>query len=126
MVEPESQAAKMVETESKRKPCQGAEVRFMRYGKYEPSERGGTTGTAITFLMMGLGAGALIALLFTPKSGKQMRRDLRRKYEDARETFDEWKEEAKEVAEEAIERGAEIADEVRERVTPLTKVVRRG
>jgi len=97
----------------------------MRYGKYESSERG-NVGTAITFLLMGLGAGALAALLFAPKSGKQMRRDLRRRYEDARDTFDEWKDEAKEVAEEAIERGTEIAEEVRDRVTPLTKAVRRG
>ncbi len=98
----------------------------MRFGKYEPSERGGNVGTAITFLLMGLGAGALVALLVAPKSGKQMRRDLRRKYEDARETFDDWKEEAKEVAEEAVERGAEIAEEVRDRVVPLAKAVRRG
>ena len=97
----------------------------MRYGKYESSERG-NVGTAITFLLMGLGAGALAALLFAPKSGKQMRRDLRRRYADARDTFDEWKDEAKEVAEEAIERGTEIAEEVRDRVTPLTKAARRG
>lgn len=97
----------------------------MRYGKYESSERG-NVGTAITFLLMGLGAGALAALLFAPKSGKQIRRDLRRRYEDARDTFDEWKDEAKEVAEEAIERGTEIAEEVRDRVTPLAKAARRG
>jgi gas vesicle protein len=77
----------------------------MRYGKYELSERG-NVGTAITFLLMGVGAGALVALLFAPKSGKQMRRDLRRKYEDARETLDDWKEEAKGVAEESMECGA--------------------
>jgi gas vesicle protein len=97
----------------------------MRYGKYELSERG-NVGTAITFLLMGIGAGALVALLFAPKSGKQMRRDLRRKYEDARETLDDWTEEAKGVAEEAMERGAEIVEEVRDRVTPLTKAARRA
>jgi gas vesicle protein len=97
----------------------------MRYGKYELSERG-NVGTAITFFLMGIGAGALVALLFAPKSGKQMRRDLRRKYEDARETLDDWTEEAKGVAEEAMERGAEIVEEVRDRVTPLTKAARRA
>ena len=97
----------------------------MRYGKYELSERG-NVGTAVTFLLMGLGAGALVALLFAPKSGKQVRRDLRRKYDDARETFDDWKEEAKGVAEEAIERGTEIVEEVRDRVVPLAKAARRG
>lgn len=96
----------------------------MREGKYEASEHG-RVGTAITFLLIGLGAGTLIGLLFAPKPGKQMRKELRRRYEDARETIEDWKDEAKEVAEEALERGAEFAGEFRDRVTPLTKVVRR-
>jgi gas vesicle protein len=98
----------------------------MRFGKYEASESSGSLGTAITFLLIGLGAGALIGLLYAPKTGKQVRRDLRRKYEDARETLEDWKEEAREVAEDAIERGAEFAEEVRERVTPLARGIRRG
>jgi gas vesicle protein len=96
----------------------------MREGKYEASEQG-RVGTAITFLLIGLGAGTLIGLLFAPKPGKQMRKELRRRYEDARDTIEDWKEEAKDVAEEAMERGAEIAEEFRDRVTPLTKAVRR-
>jgi gas vesicle protein len=96
----------------------------MREGKYEASEQG-RVGTAITFLLIGLGAGTLIGLLFAPKPGKQMRKELRRRYEDARETIEDWKEEARDVAEEAMERGAEIAEEFRDRVTPLTKAVRR-
>ncbi len=98
----------------------------MRLGKYEASESGRNIGTAITFLLIGLGAGALAGLLLAPKSGKLMRKELRRKYEDAKDTLEEWKEEAKEVAEEAMERGAELADEVRERVTPLARGIRRG
>jgi gas vesicle protein len=98
----------------------------MRDGKYQASERGGHVSTAITFLLIGLGAGALTALLLSPKAGKQMRKDLRRKYEDARETFDDWKEDAKNVAEEAIDRGTDFADEVRERVKPLARAIRRG
>jgi gas vesicle protein len=100
----------------------------MRLGKYEPSDKSGV-GTAVTFLLIGLGAGALVALLFAPKSGKQMRKDLRRKYEDARETFDDWKEEAKEGVEDALERGAELAEELREtareKVAPLGRALRR-
>ena len=96
----------------------------MREGKYEASEQG-SVGTAITFLLIGLGAGTLIGLLFAPKSGRQMRKELRRRYEDARETIDDWKEEAREVAEDTLERGAELADELRDRVTPLTKTFKR-
>jgi gas vesicle protein len=94
----------------------------MREGTYESS---GNVGTAITFLLIGLGAGAVVGMLFAPKPGRQMRRDLRRGYETARETFDDWKENAKDFADEVIERGSDIADDLRERVTPLTKAAKR-
>jgi len=97
----------------------------MRIGKYEASEGGNTAGTAVTFLLIGLGAGALLGLLLAPKPGKQFRKDLRKKYDTARETVEDWTDDAKDFAEEAMERGAEIADEVRERVAPLTKAMRR-
>jgi gas vesicle protein len=96
----------------------------MREGKYEASEQS-SAGTAITFLLIGLGAGALIGLLFAPKAGRQMRKELRRRYEDARETIEDWKEDAREAAEETLERGAELAEELRDRVTPLAKQFRR-
>jgi gas vesicle protein len=94
----------------------------MQEGNYE---RSGNVGTAITFLLIGLGAGAVVGMLFAPKAGRQMRRDLRRQYESARENFDDWKETAKDLAEEVIERGSDLADDLRERVTPLSKGSRR-
>jgi gas vesicle protein len=97
----------------------------MREGKYEASEQGGL-GTAVTFLLIGLGAGALIGLLCAPKAGKQMRRELRRKYEEARDTVENWRDEARGAAEEALERGAELAEELRDRVTPLTRAFSGG
>ena len=51
-------------------------------------ESGGNVSTAITFLLIGLGAGTIVGMLLAPKAGKQMRRDLRRGYDSARETFD--------------------------------------
>jgi gas vesicle protein len=108
----------------------------MREGKYKASGEGSHAGTAVTFLLIGLGAGALVGLLLAPKTGKQMRKDLRRKYETAKDTFEDWAEDAKEFAEDAIERGSDfadevrdrggkIADEVRDRVSPLAKNLRR-
>ena len=97
----------------------------MREGKYE-SEGEGKIGTAITFLLIGLGAGAVVGMLLAPKTGRQMRRDLRRGYANARETFEDWKESARDFAEEAMDRGSEFADDVRERVAPLTRGIRRG
>jgi len=97
----------------------------MREGNYE-AESGSKLGTAITFLLIGLGAGAAVGMLFAPKTGRQMRRDLRRGYENARETFDDWKETARDFAEDAVERGTDFAEDVRDRVKPIAKGIRRG
>ena len=85
-----------------------------------------SVGTAITFLLIGLGAGAAIGLLFAPKPGKQMRKELNRRYKDVRDNLEDWSEDAREFAEEAIERGSEIAEEIRDRVKPLAKNLRRS
>jgi gas vesicle protein len=95
----------------------------MREGRYESS---GNVGTAITFLLIGLGAGAVVGMLFAPKAGRQMRKDLRKGYDTARETLDDWKDTAKDFAEDAIERGSDFADDLRDRVKPLAKAIRRG
>ena len=104
----------------------------MRSGRYESSE-GSNVGTAITFLLIGLGAGALIGLALAPKTGKQFRRDLKRGYEDARDTLQDWSEEArdrirdaKERVRDAAERGADLADNLREKVEPLRRVINRS
>jgi len=86
---------------------------------------GGRTSTAITFLLIGLGAGAVIGMLLAPKPGRPMRRDLRRGYETTRVTFDDWKENARDFAEEVMERGSDFADDVRDRVNPVVKAVKR-
>ena len=108
----------------------------MRIGSYESSE-GTQAGTAVTFFLIGIGAGALAALLLAPKTGKQFRRDLKRGYEDARDTLGEWAEEAKDQARDArervrdvAERGAEMAEDLRdtarEKVEPLRRAVNRS
>ena len=93
----------------------------MREGRYES---GSNIGTAITFLLIGLGAGAVVGMMFAPKTGRQLRRDLRRGYESARDTLDDWKETARDIAEEAIERGSDLADELKDRVKPLARGIR--
>lgn len=104
----------------------------MRIGRYESSE-GNVAGTAVTFFLIGLGAGALVALALAPKTGKQFRRDLKRGYEDAKDTLQDWSEEArdrvrdvKERVRDVAERGADLADDLRDKVEPLRKVINRG
>jgi gas vesicle protein len=105
------------------------EVFIMSTGRYESS---GNIGTAITFLLIGLGAGALAGLLLAPKSGKALRRDLQRGYEDARDSIGDWADEAKDRVREVgdrvhdiASRGAELADDLRERAEPLRRVIKR-
>jgi gas vesicle protein len=96
----------------------------MRSGDYEASDKS-TVGTAITFLFIGLGAGALVALLFAPKAGKQLRKELRRTYEDAREAVEDFAEEAKDRVGYVMERGSDWVDAAREKVEPLRSAMRR-
>jgi gas vesicle protein len=107
----------------------------MRFGRYESSE-GNHAGTAVTFFLIGIGAGALAALVLAPKTGKQFRRDLKRGYDDAKDTLQDWTEEAKDRARDAkervrdvAERGADLAgdlrDAAREKVEPLRRAMNR-
>jgi gas vesicle protein len=102
----------------------------MRVGKYEVSEHDNQVGTAITFLLIGLGAGALAGLLLAPKSGRQLRREIRRKYEDAKDAVEDFAGEARERVEEAVERGSEWVEEVeetaRKKAAPFGRSIRRG
>jgi gas vesicle protein len=104
----------------------------MKIGRYESSEEG-NAGTAVTFLLIGLGAGALLGLLLAPKSGKALRRDLQRGYEDAKDTLGDWADEAREHVRDASDRlrdvanrGAEMAENLRDKVEPLRKAINRS
>ena len=93
---------------------------MFKIGDYRASERS-SVGTAITFLFIGLGAGALAALLFAPQSGKQTRRMLKRKYDDAVDEIGE-------RAEEWIDKGSEWARDAKEaaeeKIAPLRNRVK--
>ncbi len=113
----------------------------MRSGRYESSDGARTTATAITFFIIGAGAGALAALLLAPKTGKQFRKDLQRGYEDAREAFGDWADEAAEnlkdrvreagdTVRDAATRGirvaSDLADTARENIEPIRRAVKKS
>lgn len=105
---------------------------YQHFGEYQTHERGGF-GTGLLLLLVGLGIGAGTALLMAPKTGKQMRRNLRRRYEDAMEMMDDWQDQARDVvnrgskwAGRARERGSDWADVAREKARPLGKAWRRA
>jgi len=96
----------------------------MRVGNYESSE--GTVGTAVTFLLIGLGVGAALGLLFAPKTGRQLRKDLRRSCDDALDTVSDWTNEAKDRFAEAVDKSADFASGLKSKAQPLTDLLRRS
>jgi gas vesicle protein len=97
----------------------------MRIGKYQSSDSS-AAGTAVTFLLIGLGVGAALGLLLAPKAGRQLRKDLRRSYDDALETASDWTDEAKDRLEEVVEKSSDFADELRSKAKPLSDLLRRS
>ena len=97
----------------------------MSFGKYAKSDSSNIS-TAITFLLIGLGVGAAAGMLLAPKAGKQLRKDLRRSYDDALDTISEWTDEAKDRFDEALEKGADFTEELRAKAEPLGQILRRS
>ena len=81
--------------------------------------------------------GALVGILFAPKSGKELRSDIQKKgnkiikdgkeiYADAsikaKELFEEVKHQAKDLKRDAEDAGEKISDEVHEKIGQVKKV----
>jgi gas vesicle protein len=84
---------------------------------------GFSTGEKLTFLLIGGGIGAVVALLFAPKPGVELREDIadatRKGLEKGRETATQIGERAGEYYEVARERAGEYYDATRERAGEL-------
>jgi gas vesicle protein len=92
---------------------------FAGQGDYRSSENNITLG--LTMLCVGLALGALTALLLAPKTGKQMRKTLRRKYQDARDTVEDLGDQASDW----VDKGSDWAEKAKQRVAPFSKSFRR-
>jgi gas vesicle protein len=91
---------------------------------------GSGSNTAVlgfALLLIGFAAGAIAAALMTPKTGKQMRRELKRKAGDLRERVGDWTDQAGDW----VDKGSDLAGKAsdwaaaaKDRVEPLAKKFR--
>jgi gas vesicle protein len=66
-------------------------------------------GSKISFFLVGLGIGALVGILFAPKSGEETREFLADKAEEGREYAQRKARELRERAEDLVDRGKQVA-----------------
>ncbi|MGH9555518.1 MAG: YtxH domain-containing protein [Terriglobales bacterium] len=90
------------------------------HGDYQPADHN-LTGVAVAFFLVGAAVGAGIALLVAPQSGKQTRRMLQRRYEDAADAIAEKADAVRERGREIVDEAKEKVAEAREKIAPFAK-----
>lgn len=74
-------------------------------------------GSKVSYFMVGLGIGALVGILFAPKSGEETREYLTQRAEEGREYAQRKARELRERAEDFVERGKQVASRQRESIS---------
>ncbi len=81
-------------------------------------------GSKVTYFLVGLGVGALVGVLFAPKSGEETRDFLAKRADDGREFAQKKARELRERADELIERGKDVASRKRDSLTAAVEAGR--
>ncbi len=93
--------------------------------EYEYEREDANATTKLTYLLIGGGIGAVLALLFAPKSGQELREDIadvtRKGIEKGKETAGHLQETAGEYYEVTRERAGELYETAQERAGELTE-----
>jgi len=71
-------------------------------------------GSQVGFFLVGLGIGAVIALLLAPRSGKETRDIIVQKAEEGRDYVVNKSEEIRKQAEDAVEKGKDLVNKQKE------------
>ena len=66
-------------------------------------------GSKVSFFLVGLGIGALVGVLFAPKSGEETREFLTQKADEGKDYAQRKARELRERADELVERGKDVA-----------------
>jgi gas vesicle protein len=78
---------------------------------------GDSVGSKVSYFLVGMGIGALIGILFAPKSGEETREYLNSKADEGREYAQRKARELRERAEDLIERSKEIMSKQKESIS---------
>ena len=74
-------------------------------------------GSKISYFLVGLGVGALVGVLFAPKSGEETRDFLNKKADEGRDYAQKKARELRERADELIERGRDVASRKKDSIS---------
>jgi gas vesicle protein len=75
------------------------------------------SGSKVSYFLVGLGVGALLGILFAPKSGEETREELTHRAEQGREFAQRKARELRERADEILERSQDVVSTQRERLS---------
>ena len=81
-------------------------------------------GSKVSFFLVGVGIGALIGVLFAPKSGEDTREYLGKRADDGREFAQKKAKELRDRADELIERGKDVASRKRDSLSAAVEAGR--
>lgn len=81
-------------------------------------------GSKITYFLVGLGVGALVGVLFAPKSGEETRDFLSKKADEGRDYAQRKAKELRERADDLIERGKEVANRQKDSINAAVEGAR--
>lgn len=81
-------------------------------------------GSKISYFLVGLGVGALVGVLFAPKSGEETRELLGQKADEGRDYAQKKARELRERADELIERGKDVASRKRDSISAAVEAGR--
>jgi gas vesicle protein len=88
------------------------------------AEMADNVGSKISYFLVGLGVGALVGVLFAPKSGEETRKFLAERADDGREFAQKKARELRERADDLVERGKDAAARHKETITAAVEGAR--
>ena len=81
-------------------------------------------GSKVSFFLVGVGIGALLGVLFAPKSGEETREYLAKRADEGRDFAQKKARELRERADDLIERGKDVAARKRDSLTAAVEAGR--